>query len=84
MTITISLSPEQEKRLAERAARAGQGVAAYVHGLIDQDIRLDAVLSSVRREFEQSEMTDEDLASLVEDAREEIWREKHGRPSRTP
>src|SRR6476659_2995586 len=86
MTITISLSPEQEKRLAERAAQAGQEVAAYVYQLIDHDIQaesLDAILAPVRRNFEQSGMTDDDLAALVEEVREDIWREKHGRPSKT-
>ena len=85
MTITINLSPEQERRLAERAARAGQDVPAYVHRLIDHDIQaesLDAIPAAVRRSFEQSGMTDEDLAALVEDVREDIWRERHGRPSK--
>ena len=85
MTITINLSPEQERRLAERAARAGQVVPAYVHRLIDHDIRaesLDAILAPVRRDFEQSGMTDDDLAALVEEVREDIWREEHGRPSK--
>ena len=52
MTITINLEPEQERRLAERAARAGQDVAAYVHHLIDRDIdeeNLDTTLAPVRR-----------------------------------
>lgn len=87
MTITINLRPEQERRLAERAARAGQDVAAYVHRLIDRDIDtegLDAILAPVRRGFEESGMTDEDLAALVEEVREDIWREEHGRPSKTP
>jgi hypothetical protein len=86
MTITISLSPEQERRLAERAAQAGQEVAAYVHHLIDRDIEpesLDAILAPVRRDFEQRGMTDEDLAALVEEVREDIWQERHGRPSKT-
>ena len=85
MTITIDLSPEQERRLAERAARAGQDVTGYVHHLIDRDIdaeSLDALLAPVRRDFEQSGMTDDDLAALVEEVREDIWREKHGRPSK--
>ena len=54
--------------------------------LIDRDIQaesLDAILAPVRRNFEQSGMTDEDLAALVEEVREDIWREKHGRPSKT-
>ena len=87
MTITIDLRPEQERRLAERAARAGQDVAAYIRHLIDRDIdpeSLDAILAPVRRNFEQSGMTDDDLSVLVEEAREDIWREKHGRPSKSP
>jgi hypothetical protein len=84
MIININLSPEQERRLTERAAQAGQGVTAYVHHLIDRDIEaesLEAILAPVRRNFEQSGMTDDDLATLVEEVREDIWREKHGRPS---
>jgi hypothetical protein len=87
MTITIDLRPEQERRLAERAARAGQDVVAYVRHLIDRDIdpeHLDAILAPVRRNFEQSGMTDDDLATLVEEVREDIWQEKHGRPSKSP
>ena len=38
MTITIDLKPDQERRLTERAARAGQDLTAYVHHLIDRDI----------------------------------------------
>ena len=83
MTINISLSPEQERRLTERAAQAGQGCTAYVHYLIDRDIKaesLDAILAPVRRNFERSGMTDDDLAALVEEVREDIWRENHGQP----
>jgi hypothetical protein len=85
MTITIDLRPEQERRLAERAARAGQDIAGYVHDLIYRDIdaeSLDRILAPVRRNFEESGMTDDDLAALVEEVREDIWREKHGRPSK--
>jgi hypothetical protein len=87
MVITISLSPEQERRLVQRAAQAGRDVAAYVHQLIDHDIRaesLDVILEPVRRNFEQSGMTDEDLAALVEEVREDIWQEAHSRPSKSP
>jgi hypothetical protein len=85
MTITISLSPDQDKRLAERAAQAGQEISEYINKLIDHDIRAespDVLLAPVRRDFEQSGMTDDDLAVLVEEVREDIWREKHGRLSR--
>jgi hypothetical protein len=84
MTITIRLTPEQERRLSDRAAKTGQDVAAYVQRLIDRDIEadsLDASLAPVRRQFEESGMTDEELAALVEEVREDIWQEKQGRPS---
>ena len=67
-------------------AQVGQEVIPYIHQLIDRDIQaesLDAILAPVRRDFEESGMTDEDLAALVEEVREDIWREKHGRPSKT-
>jgi hypothetical protein len=54
--------------------------------LIDRDIEpesLDAIFAPVRRDFEQRAMTDEDLAALVEEVREDIWQERHGRPSKT-
>jgi hypothetical protein len=43
---------------------------------------LDTILASVRRDFEESGMTDDDLAAVVEEVREDIWREKPGRTSR--
>jgi hypothetical protein len=44
---------------------------------------LDAILAPVRRNFEESGITDEDLAALVEEVREDIWREQRGQPSKT-
>jgi hypothetical protein len=40
---------------------------------------LDDILTPVREEFERSGMADEELASLVEGIREEIWQEKQAR-----
>jgi hypothetical protein len=78
MTITIDLKPEEERWLSERAARNGEDVVSLIHGLIAREIQgpattLDEVLAPVRRQFEESGMTDEELARLVEEAREEIW-----------
>jgi hypothetical protein len=86
MTITINLSPDQQRRLTARAAQAGRDLSAYVQQLIDRDIdveSLDAILAPVRRNFEQSSMTDEELTTLVEEVRENIWRETHGKPSKS-
>jgi hypothetical protein len=50
----------------------------------DEAERLDTILAPVRRYFEASGMTDEDLAALVEEVREDIWRERHMEPKETP
>ena len=34
MTITIRLSPEEEKKLMERASETGQDVASYIQRLV--------------------------------------------------
>src|SRR5438270_13107389 len=39
----------------------------------------EEILTTVRQEFEKSGMSDEELASLVEEIREEIWQEKQSR-----
>jgi hypothetical protein len=88
MTITIRLSDDEQRRLAERAARNGRDVADYVHLLIERDIQepaaaVDQALAPFRREVEESGMTDDELGDFIEEVREEVWQEKHGRPSKT-
>jgi hypothetical protein len=78
MTITINLSLDQQRRLTAKAAQAGHELSAYVHQLIDRDLEaesLDAILAPVRRNFEQSSMTDDELTALVEEVRKDIWLE---------
>jgi hypothetical protein len=82
MTITIPLSEEEQRRLA---ARDGRDMADYVHRLIERDIQepsaVDQALAPFRRQVEESGMTDDELGGFFEDVREEVWREKHDRPS---
>lgn len=81
MDITISLSPEEEKLLLERASASGEDVAAYIYRVLRRHVggpfALAALLEPVRREFAESGMSEDELDTLVEEAREEIWREKH-------
>jgi predicted DNA-binding protein len=85
MTITIQLSDEEQRRLAERAARNGRDLADYVHLLIERDIQEMAVveqaLAPFRRQVEESGLTDDELGDFFEEVREEVWQDKHGRPS---
>ena len=60
----------------------GEQPAAPVSGppsAISSGKSLDDILTPVREEFEKSGMTDEELTSLVEGIREEIWQEKQAR-----
>jgi hypothetical protein len=82
MTITLELAPEEESKLLERAAQSGQDVTAYVHRLIARDIQdVDEALAPFRRQVEQSGMSDLDLGAFFNEVREEVWRDKHGKPS---
>lgn len=85
MTITIRLSEDERRRLAERAARNGRDLAEYVHLLIERDIQgssaVDEALALFRRQVEESGMTDNELGDFFEEVRQEVWQEKHGRPS---
>jgi hypothetical protein len=86
MNITMSLSPDEEKELLERASILHVEITEYVHRIIARHIRapdaLDALLAPLRQQFADSGTSEEELDSLVEEAREEVWREKHGRPSK--
>jgi hypothetical protein len=59
-------------------------VAVYVHRLIERDLRdVDEALAPFRRQVEKSSISDDELGAFFEEVREEIWQEKHGRPSKT-
>jgi predicted DNA-binding protein len=88
MTITIRLSDDEQRRLAERAARNGRDLAEYIHLLIERDIQepsaVDQALAPFRRQVKESGMSDDELGDFFEEVREEVWQPKQGRPSNTP
>jgi hypothetical protein len=43
----------------------------------------DEALAPFRQEVAASGMTDDELLQFFEEVREEVWREKHGRPDKT-
>ncbi len=84
MTVTLSLPPEMEKKLQERAAASGDDVAGFVHRLIEKELTFQAVndaLAPFRKQVEESGITDEELTKFFEEVRDEVWREKHGKAS---
>lgn len=83
MDITISIRPEMQERLQQRAMDSGQDVEGYVERLIEKALSgpqsIDELLAPVRKQFAESGMTDDELDTLIEDVREEVWQEKQGR-----
>ena len=80
MDITISISPEVQDKLQQRANENGQDVEAYIEALIKKDVTapmsLRDLYAPVRRQIEESGISEEELDTLIEKAREESYRER--------
>ena len=80
MDITISIRPEMQERLQQRATDSGQDVEAYVQRLIEKALsgpqRIDELLAPVRKLVAESGISDDELDALIEEVREEVWQEK--------
>ena len=88
MTLTIHISPETEKKLQELAAQSGKDVPAYIEELVEKQVRevsnggaappvhggmsLDEILAPVRKEFEQSGLSEQELEQLVSESIREV------------
>jgi hypothetical protein len=85
MTITISLAPEIEKKLLQAAAQSGVAPDAYARTLIETSLSqsrletFDEILAPVRKGFEESGITEDELTALFEEARDEAWQERQRR-----
>jgi hypothetical protein len=91
MTITLNLPPETERKLHERAAANGQTVEVFIRQVLEREFvdtsgphapiepgrprSLDEILEPVRREFEESEMTEEELVQFLTEVRDEVRKE---------
>ena len=68
MTLKIKISGEAEARLKERAAAHGKDPTAYAAEIVEEAVAkpsLDEVLAPLRREFEESGMSDEQLLEQI-------------------
>lgn len=71
MTVTIALPPEEEKKLAERAAASGSDVAEYVRRLISKDINLPSfseLFAPVHRAVRETGMGPGEIDSVLQAA----------------
>jgi hypothetical protein len=80
MTMTLRLSPEEEKKLMERASESGQDVTSYVQRLIARDIEraetFAELLAPIHEDFRKSGMTEEELETLLESELAEARKER--------
>ena len=81
-TIAVPLPPDTEKKLREKAVSAGLTLETYIGRLAETDAAgpagedaFDDVVAPLRAAFRDSGMTDDDVTELVEEARDEVWRE---------
>ena len=80
MTLTIDLPPADERRLQQRAERAGRPVAELAADLLrdalDHPPRLFEIAAPFAAEFAASGMTEAEFDALIEEAREEVWQDQ--------
>jgi hypothetical protein len=95
MTITLTFPPETERGLRERAAASGQTVEGFIRDLVEREVvarggdqtapvrrgwsAAGEMLEPVRREFEESGMSEEELTQFLTGVRDEVRREKRAR-----
>ena len=81
VVVSFSLPPEEERKLLARAAEKGTDVTTYLRTLVEEDLnrptRLSEVLAPIREDFRRSGMTEDELESLIEEARDEVWQEQN-------
>lgn len=84
MTVSLSLSPDQERRLRKRAAAAGQDFSVYVSRLLERFAEpptpLEEISGPIYQRFLESGLSDDELGDLLEKAKHEmrVDRRAHG------
>jgi hypothetical protein len=75
MTVSLTLPPDTEAKLRQRVAAAGQEVAAYLAGLVAREIDAPLSLAEAAEPFaravDAAGVDDDELASLITQARDE-------------
>jgi hypothetical protein len=85
MDITINIRPEIQEKLRQRAMDSGRDVTEYLEKLIEKDlsapVSLRDLYAPVREQIKESGISEDELDTLLEEARDEAYRErqtKHG------
>jgi plasmid stability protein len=82
MTLTITLSPNAERALRERAARDGRDMTDVARDLVERGVlapTLDEILGPFRQEVAASGVSDAELDALFDEGRNEAWEQRQRR-----
>lgn len=82
MDVTINLPPAIAGKLLERAQSSGCATEDYITQLIVKDVSrksLRDIFAPVREEIEASGISEEELDSLLKEAREEAFQERRAK-----
>lgn len=80
--LTVTLRREVEETLARRASESGLAIEEYASQLLTAAVSvptLDQILAPVRRRFQESGMTEEQLADLLEEEKHAMRAERRNR-----
>ncbi|HEY8506642.1 MAG TPA: hypothetical protein VIL46_18815 [Gemmataceae bacterium] len=81
--ISAVVSPETERRLAERAAASGLDLPTFAGRIIEREVSgrptLDEILAPFREEVAESGLTDEELGEFFEGVLREVRAERKSR-----
>ena len=83
--LQIPLSPATEAALRERANVRGEDVAVYAARLLQDALsapNVEELLRPFRQQVERSGATDEELDSLCEELRQEVWEEREAQKAK--
>ncbi len=82
MTVVLELKPELEEAIKKKAAAAGSSVNGYLEELVRKEIHLDEILAPVRKQFEDTGMTEDELDDFFSGIRRKSFEERYpnGRP----
>ncbi len=88
MTVTVDLSPEIEAKIKTQAEKGGVKFEDYVKSLLEEaSIRreklaalseksFDEILAPVRKGFQESGLSEDELTELFEEVRGEVYQER--------
>jgi hypothetical protein len=82
MTVILDLAPEDERKLADRAAASGEDVTGYVQRLIKRDIEQPSfaeLFAPMHQAVRESGMGEAEIDGLVRTAVVESRRDRHAK-----